>query len=303
MKNNLLTIALIAFCFFETHGQQTPVFSDYNYNTILINPAHAGFYEDADVTISNRGNLNAVEGSPQSLSITANIPFRSKKVGLGAGFISDQIGVTTSNLFFASYAYKVIFNDDYNQRKAWNYNPTVFSFGITGGILQFDENLVSLGILNDPNFQNNVNTTVPTVGAGFLYNRNSIYFGASATNLLGNTFTTEENINIESSYYVHGGYRFFLTKFQEVLITPNTLIRYVAGAPTQVDLNIVANYRNIIEAGTGYRTNASVNFFVGFYAFQNFRVLFNYTANTTQTPINNTLGVALSYRLGTGFNF
>lgn len=300
MKYNLL-VFLLFFTISLGYAQQTPVFSDYNYNPILINPAHAGFYQNAEVTIANRGNLNTIEGSPQNISITANIPFKSKKVGFGAGFSSDQIGVTSASRLFASYAYKIILNDDYNQRSAWNYNPSVFSFGITAGLVIYDENLLSLGIQNDPNFQNNINATIPTIGAGFLYNRNSTYVGASATNLLGNRFATDENTNSENPYYLYGGYRVFLSKFQKVLVTPNTLVKYVSGAPIQIDLNVLVNFENKFELGTGYRTNSSINFFAGFYAFQNFRLLFNYTANTLNTPINNTLGVLLSYRLGSGF--
>jgi len=305
MKKNLLyTKVILLLCFTITvYSQQTPVFSDYYYNTILINPAHAGFYQDVDITAGNRGSLSSIEGAPQSFSVTTNIPFRSEKVGLGFGFINDQIGVTTSNQFFASYAYKVIFNDDYAQSKSWNYNPTVFSFGITAGVQLFNEDLLSLNILDDPNFQNNINTTIPTIGAGFLYNKNRIYFGASATNLLGDSLSSEDNINIESPFFFHGGYRFFLTRFQEVRVTPNTLVRYVSGAPLQVDLNVTINYKNKFEAGLGYRSNSSVNLFFGLYAFQNFRILFNYTANAVDTPINNVLGVLLSYRLGTGFKF
>lgn len=305
MKKNLLYIQIILLLCFTTtmNSQQTPVFSDYYYNTILINPAHAGFYQDIDITAGNRGSLSSVEGAPQSFSLTTNIPFRSDKVGLGFGFINDQIGVTNTNHFYASYAYKLIYNDDYTQAKSWNYNPTVFSFGITAGLQIYDQNLLSLNILDDPNFQNNINTTIPTIGAGFLYNKNRIYFGVSATNLIGDAFSSEENINIESPFFFHGGYRFFLTRFQEVMITPNTLIRYADGSPLQVDINVAVNYKNNIEVGLGYRSNSSVNIFAGLYAFQNFRILINYTANAVDTPINNVLGVLLSYRLGSGFTF
>lgn len=304
MKNNLLyLLILVLLCpFCSIISQQTPVFSDYIYNTILINPAHAGFYQEVDITAANRGSFNQIEGSPQNLSFTTNIPFSSKKVGLGAGFTSDQIGVTSINTFFASYAYKVIFNDDYTQSKSWNYNPTVISFGIMAGVSRFDEDLLSLNILNDPNFESNINTTIPTIGVGFLYNKNRIYVGISATNLLGDTFSSEENINLETPNYLYGGYRFFLNTFQEIMITPNFLINYVSGAPLQIDLNMIANYKNKIQIGAGFRTNSSVNFFAGFYALKHFRILFNYTANIVDAPINNSLGVLLSYRLGEGFS-
>ena len=76
-------------------GQQTPVFANYNYNTVVINPAHAGFYPNSDITLTNRGYLTQVEGSPRNIGLTVNTPLRSKNMGLGAGVYSDQVGVTT----------------------------------------------------------------------------------------------------------------------------------------------------------------------------------------------------------------
>ncbi|WP_299261779.1 PorP/SprF family type IX secretion system membrane protein [uncultured Aquimarina sp.] len=286
----------------KMYGQQTPVFANYDYNAILINPAHAGFYPNTDVTLTNRGYLNQIDGSPRNIGLTFNTPLNSRNVGLGAGFSSDKIGVTTATSLFASYAYKIIFDHNYNRARWWSYNPNVLSFGITGGILLYNENLQELGIQNDPNFENNINTTIPTIGIGILYNREHIYVGFSASNVLVNSLASDDNINLDNPLYAYMGYRFFTTRFQELMIKPNVLIKYVSGAPIQTDLNLTVNYKNRIEGGLGYRTNSSINFLAGFYFFDHWRLLYNYNQTLRSNPINNTHGIILSYRFGAGFS-
>lgn len=279
-------------------GQQTPVFADYSYNSVIINPAHAGFYPNTDIIITSRGHLNKIDGSPKNTGLIVNSPTNSEKVGLGGGISNDQVGVTNITNLFGSYAYKIFFNSD--PSTWWDHSPHVLSFGITGGATIYNENLLELDIQGDTNFDKNINTVIPTIGAGVFYNRERIYIGLSAPNLLGNSLASENNIHIKNTYYLHTGYRVFATRFEELLITPSVLIKYVSGAPIQADFNTKINYKNKLEAGIGYRTNSSINFLLGLRVFKNFRILYNYnkTINNTSTD---THGIVLNFRLGDGF--
>ncbi|WP_109299927.1 PorP/SprF family type IX secretion system membrane protein [Aquimarina sp. AU474] len=303
MKNKclIITIVLSFICWCSVFAQQTPVFANYNYNTVIINPAHAGFYPDSEFTLSNRGYLNSIDGSPRNIGLLFNSPMRSEKMGLGAGIFSDQVGVTTTTNVFAAYSYKIFFDHNYNRARWWSYNPHVLSFGITAGAMIYDENLLELGIQNDPNFASNINTTVPTLGIGILYNRNKMYFGFSAPNILGDSLSSEDNINLETPYYLYAGYRFFASRFEEVLINPSILTKYVSGAPTQLDFNTIVSYKNKIEVGAGYRTNSSVNLLAGLYLSNHLRLIYNYNQMLRDGPVQTTHGIILSYRLGTGF--
>ena len=304
MKKNYIT--LIAFIVLNwlsnpVFSQQTPLFANYNYNALTINPAHAGYYADTDITITDRGYFNKVEGSPRNAGLIFNTPLNSKNVGLGGGIISDKVGVTSSTTVFGAYSYKLFFNSGDTKVRWWEHETHTFSFGIMGGIIQYKEDLLELGIQDDPNFENNINATVPTLGAGFLYNHQNFYVGFSAPNLLGSSLSSDDNINLKSNYYMHAGYRFFTSSFREVLITPSTLVKYVSGAPTQVDINLTASYKNKFEIGGGYRTDSSMSFLAGFYFFNNFRLVYNYNQALINTPISNTHGIVLSYRFGKGF--
>lgn len=282
-------------------AQQTPVFANYSYNTVIINPAHAGYYDDVDATLVNSGFFNAVDGSPQNLSLTVNAPLRSKNLGLAAGVSVDQIGVTTATSFFGSYSYKIFFDSEYAQGRWWAYDPNIISFGITAGGIQYKEDLLSLGILDDPEFQQNINEFVPTLGVGFLYNKDRIYFGLSAPNLLGSSVSSERGINLKSAYYSYFGYRFFTTQLEEVLVNPSVLVKYVSGAPLQVDCNLMVNYLNKVEFGAGYRTSETLSLLAGFHIGTNFKLIYNYSYALKEYNNINTHGIVLNYRFGKGY--
>ncbi|MRX69518.1 type IX secretion system membrane protein, PorP/SprF family [Flavobacterium resistens] len=304
MKNKLnVFIALFIIIIFidGTYGQQTPVFSSYNYNAVLINPAHAGYYSDTDIVMTTNGYFNSVDGSPKNFDISINTLSWSEKVGLAAGISHDQIGVTNTTSFFGSYSYKIKFDSDYKYGKWWAYDPNVISFGVTAGAMIYNENLTQLGLENDPEFQENVNSFTPTVGLGFLYNKDAIYFGVSAPNVLSSTFNSKNNTNLQNVYYSYFGYRFFTNRFEEVLINPSVLLKYVEGAPFQADFNLLVNYKNKLEFGGGYRSSNTLNLLAGFHLNENFRIICTYNKSFENVVIPDTFGLVLNYRFGDGF--
>lgn len=301
-KTNIIFAVIILTVFSNTvKAQQTPVFSSYNYNAVLINPAHAGYYDKTDVVMTTNGYFNSVEGSPKNIDISVNTLTRSENVGLAGGIAHNQIGVTYTTNFFASYSYKIFFHEDYRYGKWWTYDPNIISFGITAGAQIYDENLTKLGIENDPEFQENVHSFTPTLGVGFLYNRDRIYFGLSAPNILSGTFNAENNTKLKNVYYTYFGYRMFTDLFEDILINPSFLAKYVEGAPMQVDLNILVNYKNKFEFGGGYRSSNTLNFLAGFHLSANSRLIFTYNKSIDNVVLPDTYGVVFNYRFGKGF--
>lgn len=281
-------------------AQQTPVFANYSYNTVVINPAHAGYYEDTDVSLINSSFFNAVDGSPKNIGLTINTPLSSKHMGLAAGISTDEIGITKANGFFGSYSYKIFFDSEYGQGKWWAYDPNILSFGISVGGTLYSEDLLSLGIENDPNFQKNINFFVPTIGIGLLYSKNQIYYGISVPNILNNSLTLDRNINFKNPLYSYFGFRFFTSQFEEVVINPSVLLKYASDTPLQADFNIMINYSNRVEFGLGYRTSETINFLAGFHLGSNFKLLYNYSY--ALLGYNNMHGIIINCRFGKGYD-
>ena len=306
MQNFKKNIALIAFVLVALTNtliaQQTPTFSEYNYNPYLVNAAFAGLAPSAEIGISNTGTFNQFEGSPKSFALSFHTPLNRGKIGLGAGLIRDEVGVTTSTSAFATYSYKIFF-DTKSNRPYWQiYTPNSLSFSISPGVQQYQENLLELGIMDDPNFAMNINATIPTIGLGFLLNLADVYVGISTPNVIGDMLVSDDNVEINVPYYGYLGYRFFSNKFEELMVKPNLLLKYENGAPFQVDMNIAVSYRNRFELGTGYRTNSSINLLAGVYLFKNIRTIYSYNVALNDSPLGNTHGIIATYRFGEGFS-
>lgn len=292
----LLFLFLGSFVF----AQQTPVFSEYNYNPFIINSAHAGALQSAEISLSNTGFFSSIDGSPKNLGFTMRTPLRNKMMGLGGGVIHDQIGVTTTTSFFAAYSYRVALNLD--DDPYWKVQePEGISFGLTFGLQKYDENLLDLGLNSDPLLAQNINATLPIVGAGVVLNYSKFYIGVSTPNLLGDRFASDDRLDLQTPYYGYMGYRFFFNQWENVLLKPNMLLKYEKGAPLQADLNLSLTFNAKFEAGLGYRTNSSLNLLVGTYLFESLRLVYSYNVASKDLTIGNTHGLSLNFRLDRGF--
>lgn len=295
-----LGVLLSFVTYHSAFGQQTAVFPEYNFNPFIINSAYAGLLPTTEASASNTG-FSSFEGSPRNLSLSFHTPLNEGKVGLGAGFIRDEIGVTTSTSAFAAYSYKIFF-DFKDDRPYWQiYQPGTLSFGITAGIQQYQDNLLELGILDDPRFSQNINATIPTVGVGFLFNHARFYAGISTPNVLGDRLASDDNLELNSPLYGYFGYRFYNNRFEDFMLKPSVLIKSEKGAPTQIDTNLSVSYRNRFEVGGGYRSDSSVNFLAGLYLIQNFRLIYHYNIALKNSVLPNVHGLMLSYRFGRGY--
>lgn len=302
--NKIGTLALgVLLSFIVSHstfGQQTAVFPEYNFNPFIINSAYAGLLPDTEMTASNTG-FSSFEGSPRNLNLSFHTPLNEGKVGLGAGFIRDEIGVTTSTSAFAAYSYKIFF-DFKDDRPYWQiYQPGTLSFGITAGIQQYQDNLLDLGIADDPRFSQNINATIPTVGVGFLFNHARFYAGVSTPNVLGDRLANDDNLDLKSPIYGYFGYRFYNNRFEDFMLKPSVLLKSEKGAPLQIDTNVSISYRNRFELGAGYRSNSSVNLLAGIYLIKNFRLIYHYNMALKNSVLPNVHGLMLSYRFGKGY--
>lgn len=296
------TALVILVSCYTLYAQQTPAFGEYNYNPYLVNAAYAGLAPNAEISLTNAGFSNEIEGSPSSFALSAHAPLNRGKIGIGAGILRDQIGVTTSTSAFSTYSYKIFF-DTKSDRPYWQiYTPNSLSFGISPGVQQYQDNLLDLGIMNDPNFSQNIDATIPTIGLGILLNLANFYVGLSTPNVLGDALASNnENLNLNNPYYGYFGYRFFSNQFEEIMLKPSALVKYEDGAPLQLDLNMSLSYQNKFELGTGYRTNSSINLLAGVYLFNNLRAIYNYNLTLNDSPLGNTHGIIINYLFGEGY--
>ena len=171
------------------------------YNMNVINPAYAGSKESLSVTALYRNQWSALDGAPETYTLSAHAPF-GDKVGLGLSAIKDELGPVSETNVYADFSYTLQVSDAIYVALGIKAGATFHDIGLTNLVLQDP---------NDPFFAENVNTTTPNVGAGaFLYGDN-FYVGLSVPNFLTSTHLDANGLKIGSEtnhYFATAGYVF-----------------------------------------------------------------------------------------------
>jgi len=225
-------------------AQQEPMYSQYMFNMIQINPAYAGNRGINQIIGLYRNQWFELEGAPTTMSLSWDMRPQYSNVGYGLQLHKDQLGIEATTGFQTYYSYRLQFK------------KSNLAFGLSAGVLNYRANLTKAETYSggDPLFAENVNDFLPTAGFGMLYATENWYTGFSIPSLLNSKIHTE-NFKIELNKYNH----YFLTagyifgKSETFKLKPSFLIKAVKGSPLQYDLNLNAWIQNIFAVGFSYR--------------------------------------------------
>ena len=292
MKKSYITvILLILLGTFSGNAQQDPQYTQYMYNTQVVNPAYAGSRDVLSFGLLYRTQWVGLDGAPKTATLTADTPIGTlDNMGLGLSIVSEEIGPAKETNITVDYSYTVN-TSSYSE----------LSFGVKAGldILDVDFSQLHLpggSIPDDPNFQNNVDNKIePQIGAGVYFNTDRFYAGLSVPNFL----TTEhfdtsviDNPNVEVTeaaermhYFLIAGYVFDLSN--NLKFKPATLIKAVSGSPLQVDLSANFLINEKFTLGAAYRWDAAVSAMVGFQVSNQIFMGFGYDFETTDLQTYN----------------
>jgi len=252
----ILMICLSFFAIQKAKAQQEPMYSQYMFNMIQINPAYAGNRATNNVTAVYRKQWVGIEGAPVTANISWDKRNEDSNVGYGLQVYSDKIGIESTVGIQGFYSFRIATEE------------SSLSLGISAGILNYRADYIDVttNTSNDPMFSENVNGFRPTFGIGALYARENWYAGLSIPALL-QTKIYHDNVSVTSGasnhYFLTGGYIFRLEP--DFKVKPSILFKAVTGAPLEVDLNINGWYKDLIGLGASYRTGDS---FVGMFEVQ-----------------------------------
>ncbi len=274
-------------------AQQDPLYSQYMFNMLGINPAYAGSREVLSVSAMARRQWVDIKGAPVSKVLMGDFSIKDKKVGLGVQLFNDQIGIMKTTGLSGSFAYRLRFK------------RSVLAMGLQGGFTVFKANYTSVDLGGDPDmaFANNVSEFKPTVGAGLFYNTEKFYLGFSAPHLLNyrtNYNSSEQSANSiyqNTHWFLTAGYVFDLS--HDIALKPSVLLRMVSGAPITADINANMWFYNTVSIGLSYRTSKMM---IGMLEFQlNKQLKFGYAYDWTMSNLNNKGSHELMLRYEFGF--
>lgn len=228
-------------------AQQRPIFSQYMYNMLAINPAYAGNQQQLSVTALARNQWVNFDGAPKTQTLSSHSNFRNKNIGLGALLYHETIGVHSDIGAYFSYAYQIKFK-----------NKHLLAMGLQGGVNQLTSDytrLKSAGI--DPNLKYYKNLN-PNFGTGVFYSTPTAYAGFSVPFLVNNkVMQRTEGLSMESSerryYFLTAGKVIELSS--NLKLKPSGLIRFQERAPLGFDTSLTLFIDNILNVGLSYRNH------------------------------------------------
>ncbi|HEY9049162.1 MAG TPA: type IX secretion system membrane protein PorP/SprF [Ohtaekwangia sp.] len=247
-----LLVTVLAFTFQHSIAQQKVQFSQYMFNTLVINPAYAGADEALNLTFIHRSQWSGIDDAPTTQTLTGHTLFKKKHFGLGATIVNDQYGVHKNLSALTDYAYHI-----QTGRKSF------LSFGLQAGINNTRSDYASLigGATNDPRLYTNVSETFFDFGAGIYFRSPRWHFGFSAPQLLPETLSLGDTLSVRLSranYFLFSKYR--ITQNESIEYEPSILLKYFPGLPLSYDININMIYRKVLTLGLSYRKEESVDF-------------------------------------------
>lgn len=244
MQKRFLMVLIVVLAVQTVRAQLYPVFSQYYFNELVINPAYAGAHVQLSATASYRNQWINFPGAPKTVSFSAHSSFLKGKVGLGVFVNADKIGSYSNEDVSVSYSYKIKFPH------------STLSFGLQGMIYFVGADFSNLNLVdkNDPSF-NNINQIRPNVGGGLYYHKKNFFLGFSVPMLINTNFNYSDvlgQLKQKRNYFLRAGIIRSVSK--NIQINPSVLLRSQEGQPLYVDLNNAVVFYDILSAGISYRT-------------------------------------------------
>lgn len=273
-----LKYILVGLCFAGIHqvnAQQDPMFSQYMFNMLSVNPAYAGSADLLSVNAIYRDQWVNFDGAPRTQTITAHSPLRKETISVGGSIINDAHGPIRQTGVYGDVSYRIFFD------------RSKLAFGLKGGINFFQANLLDLSPVeaDDPAFQQNIsNRTLPNFGAGVMWYSQTSYVGLSVPKILTNklidgTLPDFSNNAEKQHFFLVAGTVLEVNNY--INFKPAGTLRVVNGAPPSFDLTANFMFYEKFWVGAMYRFQESVGMLLQYEINNKMRIGYAYDYSTT----------------------
>ncbi len=267
----LILVTFMLLVGFVSHSQQQVMFTQYMFNGLAINPAYAGSHETISLTALAREQWTGIDGAPSTQALSVHSPIINQRIGVGLLVLNDKIGVTNQTGAYGSYSYKLPLSKGN------------LALGLQIGFSSYNAEFSKVGASNSEFVFGDVREVHPNAGFGAYYSTDRFYAGFSVPQLIENTFdkdNPESNSKIVRHYFVTSGYVFDLNS--DLKLKPSFLIKTVAGAPTEFDLNTNLLIHDVLWVGVSWRSFASINALIQVQATDKLQIGYAYDIASTK---------------------
>ena len=291
-----MLLAVMLFAYQKSIAQTEPMYSQYMFNMLGVNPAYAGSREASSFNFFQRSQWIGLQGAPQTTSFSFDQSILNKRAGWGIQFYDDKIGVEKADGINIMGSTRIQVSEN-----------GILSGGLSLGLMNYRIDLMNVTgrfTPNDPAFYSNLNKWMPSLGLGVYYNTDNFYAGVSIPNILKSRLTAFDLIR-SGLQKVNQKHIFLTTGIvipinEDLKLKPSTMIKMVEGAPIEADFNTNIWLRDIIGVGVSYRTGDAVIGMAEIQANQNLR--FGYAYDMTISPLKfyntGTHEIMIRYEIG-----
>jgi type IX secretion system PorP/SprF family membrane protein len=254
MKKTIIFCFFLLASFFSANAQQDPQYSQYMFNSLVINPAYAGYKEVLNAGVLNRDQWLNIAGAPKTQSIILDGSFGdNKKFGFALSVVNDKLGLQGQTTAYLNYAYRLQVGA--NSRLALGLGLGVGQYTLNGGGAITDDP-------NDPSFSYGKSSfIVPDARVGVHYSNNKFYAALSTTNLFSRAIdysNATKNIVARQGrhLFLTAGYLLYVNDFLK--FKPSFLIKEDTKGPTNLDINNFILLGEKLWLGVSYRTSVNL---------------------------------------------
>jgi type IX secretion system PorP/SprF family membrane protein len=235
-------------------AQQQPIFTQYMFNGLVLNPAYSGSQESITMTGSARRQWSGIKGAPITEMASIHSPLKFSRSAAGLVAIHDQVGVTNQSMIYGTYAYRIPVSKEGK-----------LAVGAQAGATFYRANLSKLDVVSQNNipdeaFQQDNSRVLPNLGLGIYYSDKKTYIGLSLPTVINNKWNNYDPLNKATQqrhWYFTAGRVFTINP--NVKFKPNMLIKWVENGPVQYDLNANFLLHEVFWVGVSYRMKDSVD--------------------------------------------
>ena len=278
-------------------AQQLPIYSHYILSDYILNPALTGRYDYQLIQSNIRYQWVGINDAPKTITLSANIPYKIKKVGLGGYLFNDVTGAVSRSGFNFSYAYHIAIDEEYQ-----------LGLGVNGGLLQYRVNGPELILADEAErylFDAMETAFSPDASFGTCLYSNSFFLGFSLNHFFRNKVADKlfDNTaagfgNLARHLYIMGGGKFKVHELFE--LEPSALIKYVSPSQLQMDISTRVFYNEMVWMGITYRTKDAFVLLAG-YDYKDM-IRFAYSYDITTSNLKNYSAGSHEIMIGYRFN-
>lgn len=258
-------------------AQQDAQYTQYMYNTSIINPAYTGSREAISAFLLHRNQWVGLDGAPVTNAFSVQFPLGETGFSTGLSVLNDRIGISNQSNVSVDLAYAI---------SASAKSKLAFGLKLSANLLNVNYSKLDIKHPSDViiSEQNNIaNQVSPNIGIGLFWFDDRNYVGFSSPNLFQNKYFDNE-INATSfkknHYYFIAGSVFDINN--QLKFKPSILTKIIEGAPMQIDFSGNFMLQEKFVLGVAYRWNSAFSAMAGLQINHSWFVGYSYDFDDSQ---------------------